>query len=92
MPGEDGVEVLRQVKSDAELKKLPIIMLTTTDDPREVARCHELGCNGYVTKPLDYSKFVEAIQRLSMFLSTAEIPKLDGVDQCEPLTAACATT
>jgi CheY-like chemotaxis protein len=78
MPKADGIEVLRQVKADPELKKLPVIMLTTTDDPREVERCHELGCNSYVTKPIDCDHFVEAIRRLGLFLSMAEIPKLDG--------------
>src|SRR5665213_2932848 len=47
MPQVDGVEVLRQVKADPELKKMPVIMLTTTDDPREVERCHGLGCSSY---------------------------------------------
>ncbi len=78
MPKADGIEVLRQVKADPELKKLPVIMLTTTDDPREVDRCHELGCNTYITKPVDYEHFVEAIRRLGLFLSMAEIPVLDG--------------
>ena len=78
MPKADGIEVLRQVKADPELKKLPVIMLTTTDDPREVDRCHELGCNTYITKPIDYNQFVEAIRRLGLFLSMAEVPRLNG--------------
>ncbi len=78
MPEVDGVEVLRQIRADRGLKKLPIIMITTTDDPREVARCHELGCSNYVTKPLDYNQFVEAIRRLGLFLLIVEIPKVDG--------------
>src|SRR5208282_5591426 len=48
MPKIDGVEVLRQVKADLELRKVPIIMLTTTDDPREVEKCHSLGCSNYI--------------------------------------------
>lgn len=74
MPKIDGVEVLRQIKSDAEAKKIPVLMLTTTDDPREVERCHALGCNCYVVKPVDYEKFAEAIRQLGLFISLVEIP------------------
>lgn len=78
MPEVDGVEVLRQLKADPELKKMPVIMITTTDDPREVERCHELGCSNYVTKPMNAEQFVEAIRRLGLFLLIVEIPKVDG--------------
>jgi CheY-like chemotaxis protein len=76
MPGFDGVEVLRQIKADPVKKKIPVIMLTTTDDPREVQKCYELGCNEYVTKPLDPSSFIEAIRRLGMFLSIVRVPEV----------------
>ena len=79
MPRVDGVEVLRQVKADAELTKIPVIMVTTTDDPREVEHCHSLGCSNYVTKPVDYDQFVETIRRLGLFLLVVEVPKLHGV-------------
>lgn len=78
MPKVDGVEVLRQVKADPELRKLPVIMITTTDDPREVNRCHELGCNNYITKPVDYDKFILAIRQLGLYLMVIEIPKVNG--------------
>jgi CheY-like chemotaxis protein len=74
MPKVDGVEVLRQLKADKELHKLPIIMLTTTEDPREVARCHDLGCNVYLQKPVDYGKFAEAMRRLGMFITLLLVP------------------
>jgi len=74
MPGLDGVEVLRQIKADSEARKIPVLMLTTTDDPREINRCYELGCNIYITKPVDPSAFMEAIQRLGLFLSVVSIP------------------
>ena len=54
MPQIDGIEVLRQLKQDPELRKVPVIMLTTTDDPREVERCHAIGCASYMVKPVDY--------------------------------------
>ncbi len=78
MPKVDGVEVLRRIKEDEELKKIPVIMITTTDDPREVEKCHRFGCSNYITKPVDYSKFVESIKKLGYFLMVVEIPTIDG--------------
>ena len=74
MPKVDGIEVLRRLKADPELHKLPVIMLTTTDDSREVERCHQLGCNIYIQKPVDYDKFTEAIRRLGMFMTLLLLP------------------
>jgi CheY-like chemotaxis protein len=74
MPRVDGIEVLRQLKAGPETALIPVIMLTTTDDPREVQRCYELGCSVYITKPVDYQAFVEAINRLGLFLQVVRIP------------------
>ena len=79
MPKVDGIEVLRRIKGDPELRKLPVIMLTTTDDAREVARCHELGCSVYIQKPVDYEKFAEAIRRLGLFITLLLLPQVGGV-------------
>jgi len=76
MPKVDGIEVLRRIKSDPNLRRLPVIMLTTTDDSREIARCHELGCNVYMQKPVDYDRFSEAIRRLGGFVPFLQIPRL----------------
>jgi CheY-like chemotaxis protein len=78
MPKVDGVEVLRQIKADKELCKLPVIMLTTTDDSREVERCHQLGCSVYIQKPVDYEKFAEAIRRLGLFVLLLLVPPVNG--------------
>jgi CheY-like chemotaxis protein len=78
MPKVDGVEVLAQLKADKELKKIPVIMVTTTDDPKEVEKCHLLGCNSYIAKPVDYAKFVDAIRQLGLFLLVVEVPLIDG--------------
>ena len=78
MPKVDGVEALRQIKEDAALRKLPVIMLTTTDDPREIERCHLLGCNSYIVKPVDYDKFAEAISQLGLFVSLVQVPEING--------------
>jgi CheY-like chemotaxis protein len=78
MPKIDGIEVLRRLKADAEKSKLPIIMLTTTDDSREVERCYELGCNVYIQKPVDYERFAEAIRRLGLFMSLVLVPQMSA--------------
>lgn len=77
MPKVDGVEVLRQIKGDAELRKLPVIMLTTTEDPREVEHCHAIGCSNYIVKPVNYDKFVEAIRQLGLFIALIQVPEIN---------------
>lgn len=76
MPKVDGVAVLRRIKEHPEYRKMPVCMLTTTDDPREVERCHALGCNSYIVKPVDYEKFAEAVTRFGLFITLVEIPEL----------------
>jgi CheY-like chemotaxis protein len=68
------VQVLQQIKADESTAKIPVIMLTTTDDPREVERCYEIGCSVYITKPVEYDQFVEAVKRLGLFLQVVRIP------------------
>jgi CheY-like chemotaxis protein len=74
LPVLDGYQVLQRMKANEHLKRIPVVILTTTDDPREVARCYDLGCNVYVTKPVDYEHFCEAIRQLGLFLSVVTIP------------------
>jgi len=76
MPHLDGVEVLRRVKKDPRLKNIPVVMLTTTDDPKEIETCYELGCNSYLTKPVEFEKFAEVIKRLGLFLMIVKVTKL----------------
>lgn len=78
MPGTvNGVDVLRQIKSNPVTQRMPVIILSTTDDPREVARCYELGCSVYITKPVDSAQFIEAIKRLGCFLQIIRVAKAD---------------
>jgi CheY-like chemotaxis protein len=74
LPVVDGYQVLEKIKSDPRMKKLPVIILTTTDVPLEVVRCYELGCNIFVTKPVQYDDFCIAVRNLGLLLSTAKIP------------------
>lgn len=76
MPKVDGIEVLRRLRADPDLKMLPIIMLTTTDDVRDVQRCHQLGCSGYIQKPVDYERFAEAIRRIGLFVPLLLVPEV----------------
>ncbi len=80
MPKVDGVEVLKRIKEDPELRKIPVVMVTTTDDPREVQECHRLGCSNYITKPVEYDAFVNAIRQLGLFLLVVEIPQIGNLD------------
>ena len=81
MPRVDGIEVLRQLKANPGTALIPVIILTTTDDPREIQRCYELGCSVYITKPVDYQSFVDAINRLGLFLQVVRIPDRNQKNQ-----------
>ena len=75
LPGLDGYQVLARLKAEARTKSIPVIILTTTDDPREIEKCYALGCNVYVTKPVEYEQFAEAIRKLGLFLSVVQVPR-----------------
>lgn len=77
MPKVDGISVLKTLKSDDRFREIPIIMLTTTDDPKEIKKCHEIGCNNYITKPIEYDEFVDAIKHLGLFLKIVKVPSLN---------------
>jgi CheY-like chemotaxis protein len=74
LPVLDGYQVLNILKHEAATRHIHIIMLTTTDNPPEIKRCYDLGCNMYVTKPVEYEAFTESIRNLGAFLSIVRIP------------------
>jgi len=74
LPVLDGYQVLKRMKADQRTKHIPVIILTTTDDTREVKRCYDLGCNVYITKPVDYQEFSDAIRKIGLFLSVVTVP------------------
>jgi two-component system response regulator len=78
LPGTDGREVLAQVKTDNDLKKIPIIVLTTSSDERDIERCYAAGANSYVKKPVDIGGFMAAIQRLTDYWFEVVILPKDG--------------
>ena len=75
LPDMSGIDILRLLKSDPRTRLAPVMVLTTTDDKAEIDRCYELGCNVYITKPVDYEHFANAIQRLGLFISVVQIPE-----------------
>ena len=75
MPKLDGMEVLRRLKGSEATRSMPIIMLTTTDDPRDVAACYALGCNFYIAKPMGFDALAETLHRLGRFLLTLQVPR-----------------
>ncbi|MDE2069097.1 MAG: response regulator [Bradyrhizobium sp.] len=74
LPDMTGIDILRRVKEDRHLKCAPVVVLTTTDDSQEIKRCYELGCNVYITKPVNYESFANAIRQLGLFFSVIQVP------------------
>jgi CheY-like chemotaxis protein len=74
LPVRDGYQVLQRLKADDRTRRIPVIVLTTIDETQEVCRCYDLGCNVYITKPVDYEQFSEAVRNLGLFLSVVTIP------------------
>jgi CheY-like chemotaxis protein len=74
LPGFDGYQVLQRMKQDERTRRIPVVILTTTDDAHEVAKCYDLGCNVYITKPVDYAQFSQAIRKIGLFLSVVTVP------------------
>lgn len=67
MPKVDGLEVLKQIKSDPLLKTVPVVVLTSSREDSDVVKSYSLGVNGYVVKPVDFPEFVDAIKELGQF-------------------------
>ena len=67
LPGTDGREVLKQIKGDQKLKTIPVIVMTTSSDERDVNKCYEMGANSYMQKPVDVQGFVRAIELLKKY-------------------------
>ena len=74
LPDMSGIDILEKVKSNPHTKRLPVVILTTTDDEREIQRCYDLGANVYITKPVEYDSFANAIRQLGLFFSVMQIP------------------
>ncbi|WP_294393143.1 response regulator [uncultured Sphingomonas sp.] len=77
LPDMSGTDILARIKAEGSpLKRTPVVVLTTTDDKVEIQRCYDLGCNVYITKPVNYESFADAIRQLGLFLSVIQVPDL----------------
>jgi DNA-binding response OmpR family regulator len=75
LPDMTGLDILSRIKGNAHLKRMPVVVLTTTDDRREIQRCYDLGANVYITKPVNYEGFANAIRQLGLFFSVIQVPE-----------------
>tara|TARA_B100001179_G_C18548938_1_gene385134 strand:+ start:523 stop:966 length:444 start_codon:yes stop_codon:yes gene_type:complete len=77
LPDMSGTSILEKIKQDDKLHRTPVVVLTTTDDKVEIQRCYDLGCNVYITKPVNYESFADAIRQLGLFLSVIQVPSVE---------------
>lgn len=88
MPRVDGLEVLRQVKTDGHLKSTPIVMLTSSQDERDLRESYQLGANAYVVKPVEFRRFASMLQQIERFWLEINHPPPD--ERCMPPAAKSA--
>ena len=77
LPDMTGVDILARMKANPHTKRAPVVVLTTTDDEREIQRCYDLGANVYITKPVNYEGFANAIRQLGLFFSVMQVPEAE---------------
>ena len=75
LPDMTGISILEAIKANPHTKRSPVVVLTTTDDAREIQRCYDLGANVYITKPVNYDGFSNAIRQLGLFFSVMQVPE-----------------
>lgn len=79
LPDMSGTDILARIKAGnaGAVRRAPVVVLTTTDDKVEIQRCYDLGCNVYITKPVNYESFAQAIRQLGLFLSVIQVPDIE---------------
>jgi CheY-like chemotaxis protein len=75
LPDMTGIDILEKIKANPHTKRSPVVALKTTDDAREIQRCYDLGANVYITKPVDYDNFANAIRQLGLFFAVMQVPE-----------------
>ncbi len=76
MPTKNGIDVLNDIKNNSNTRHIPVVMLTTADNPEEVAKCYRLGCNAYIKKPVLHDDFKDVVKKLGHFLTVVTPPHL----------------
>jgi CheY-like chemotaxis protein len=79
MPKMDGIQVLRQIKSDKNLQMIPVVILTSSRESQDLEACYQLGANAYVVKPVKFSDFIEAIRQVGIFWALINEPPPSNV-------------
>ena len=82
MPKVDGLQVLRAIKEDEKLKTLPVVMLTSSREEKDLVQCYKLGVNAYVVKPVAYQDFIKSIKELGLFWVIVNEPPLESRKRC----------
>ncbi len=88
MPKMNGTEFLKVAKSDEKLKKIPVVVLTTSKEERDIVESFDLSVAGYIVKPVDYKNFVEAIKTIDLYWTLSELPETEVGDKDEKLQAS----
>ena len=76
LPVVSGIEVMESLKKDDEMRKIPVVIISTTDDKAEIEKCSNLECVRFVGKPVDYKKFAETMEKLTQYLVNLEVPNI----------------
>lgn len=74
MPKIDGLEVLERTRADPRTRRMPVVVLTTSDEGSDLAKAYDLGANSYIRKPVDFEKFVETVRQLGLYWLTQNMP------------------
>ena len=77
MPRLDGVQVLRQLKADEQMRLIPVVILSSSRESRDLEKCYQLGVNAYVVKPVRFSEFIEAVKQIGVFWGLQNEPPPD---------------
>ena len=90
MPKVNGIEFLKMIKDDPVLRSIPVVILTTSDDERDIAEGFDLNAAGYMIKPVDYEHFLEMIRTIVLYWSCSDLPNIEDIyDRHEALNSVC---
>lgn len=76
MPQMNGLELLAELKADPQLRRIPVVILTTSNDELEIERCYSLGAAGCIVKPVEFAACVEAVRRIALYWALCEAPRI----------------
>lgn len=92
MPKMNGIEFLQVIKADASLRRIPVVVLTTSNEERDIVESFRLSVAGYIVKPVDYRKFVEAIRTIDLYWTLSELPETIVADRDDAVCPLASRT